>query len=114
MSNENHLGGTYIKTGTLKANRDGSARQVRCTIDGRKGGPRILPARENQHGKFGPALEIPTSIEGQDFILSLPADKGDGQVLQQVFGPVGETWIGKAVLVFESEVLDRVRVQPIG
>ena len=110
----NHLGGSYLKTGQLKPNRDGSSRHVECSIEGRNGGPRIVPARESDKGKFGPALEIPISIEGQQFVVSIPADKGDGKTLETVFGPAGESWVGRRVNVYESDVLDRIRVQPIG
>lgn len=110
----NHLGGTYLKTGQLKPNRDGSNRHIDCAIEGRNGGPRVVPARETDKGKFGPALEIPVSIEGRQVVLSIPAEKGDGKVLETVFGPVGESWVGKRVDVFESDVFDIIRVVPIG
>jgi hypothetical protein len=105
---QNHLGGSYLKTGALKPNRDGTSRHIRCVLDNRNGGSRIV------EGKFGPQLELPITIEEQQFVVSIPADKGDGKTLQQVFGPVSESWAGKAVDVFESETLDRVRVVPIG
>lgn len=113
--NPNHLGGSYLKTGTIKPNRDGTARHVPCVISNRKGGTRIVPERTTDKGKFGPALEIPTSIEGQEIIISIPAEKGDSIALKQVFGhDLGEAWAGKTIDVFESEVLDRIRVIPVG
>lgn len=99
--NNNHLGGAFLKTGTLKA-------EAQCILSARNGGARIV------EGKFGPNLELPLTIEDQDFVLSVPADKGDGKTLQTVFGPVGPEWAGKRVRVFESTFLNRVRVQPIG
>lgn len=114
MNTKNHLGGTYLKIGTIKANRDGSSRHLDLPISARNGGPRILPERENQHGKFGAALEIPLEIEGQEFVLSVPAEKGDGKLLRTVFGEDLAAWPGKRIDVFESDVLERVRATPIG
>lgn len=103
--NQNHLGGTYLKTGILK---DGA--RVRCTVQGRNGGPRIVPERTTDLGKFGPALEIPTTIEEQEFVVSIPADKGDGKVLRTAWGDDFASWQGKTFDVYESSILDRVRV----
>lgn len=109
----NHLGGTYLKTGMLKPNRDGSPRTIEVPVSDRNGGARIIPERQNDKGKFGPALEIPIQIEGQDFVASVPADKGDGKLLRTVWGdPTDNAWSGKRVRIYESEVLDRIRVEP--
>lgn len=101
----NHLGGTYLKTGILK-----NGARVRCIAMGRNGGTRIVPERTTDQGRFGPALEIPTEIEGQDFVVSIPADKGDGKVLRTAWGDDFASWQGKTFDVYESTVLDRIRV----
>lgn len=102
-----HLGGTYLKPGTLK-------RETACLIDGRagtvpnhKGGPRTV------EGEYGRQLELPVSIDGMEFVVSIPADKGDGLALQKAWGDDLSSWVGKRVLVQESNVLRRIRVSPI-
>ena len=104
-----HLGGGYLKVGTIKPNRDGTAQRVRCQISGRGGGPRIVAA----HGKFSEVVEIPVSMDGIPKVLSLPSDAGDVQTLRTVFGPM-ESWAGKTVDIWESEVLSLLRIQPVG
>ncbi len=101
QTNVQHLGGTYIKPGMLK-------RPVEVAISARSGGARTV------EGKYGRVLEIPVDIEGQQFVGSLPADKGDGKTLQTVFGPIGEAWTGKRIRIEDSAVLNRVRYTPIG
>ncbi len=94
-----HLGGTYLKPGTLK-------KPAHCTVSARNGGARTV------EGKFGLQLEIPTTIDGMEFVLSIPADKGDGKVLRTVFGEDLGAWSGKGVVISDSDVLNRVRIQP--
>lgn len=114
QNTQQHLGGEYLKVGRIKPNRDGSAKHVRCVVSGRNGGARVVPERKTDKGTFGPALEIPTEIEGQEFVVSIPADKGDGKTLRTVFGDDLGAWTGKAFDLYESEVLDRIRVVPVG
>lgn len=100
-----HLGGSYLKAdGLLK-------RPTTVAIDGRKGtvpnhpgGPRIVEK------EFGRQVEIPISIEGQDFVVAIPADKGDGAALFQAFGDDMAKWVGKRITVQESNVLRRIRI----
>lgn len=108
MASKPHLGGSYLKAdGTLK-------RPTTCVVDGRAGnvpghpgGPRFV------EGKFGQQLEIPTKIDGLDFVLNMPADKGDGAELRTKFGEDLSAWIGRKMQVEESQLLTRIRVQPI-
>lgn len=101
MTEINHLGGSYLKPdGTLK-------RSVTVVIDSRGGGAREI------NGKFGPQLEIPITIEGMQFVVGLPANKGDGEELKRVLGNDLSKWTGSPVQVSESAVLARIRVQPI-
>lgn len=105
-----HLGGGYLKVGTIKPNRDGSSQHVKCQISARGGGARVVPA----HGKFSEVVEIPVSMDGIPKILSLPSDAGDIQTLKTVFGPSFDAWAGKTVDIWESEVLSVIRIQPVG
>lgn len=96
-----HLGGTYLKPGMLK-------REAVVPIEGRNGGPRFI------EGKYGRQIEIPIKLDGQDFVVSIPADKGDGQALQAAFPANLAEWPGRRISVADSVLLNRVRVQPIG
>lgn len=110
---KNHLGGTYLKPGMMKSNKDGSTRHVKAGISGRNGGPRILPARTTDRGEFPAALEIPVDMDNQEFVLSMPAEKGDGRAIIAAFGPPSEAWVGKSLDVSESDVFERIRVVPV-
>lgn len=110
---KNHLGGTYLKPGMMKPNHDGTSKHVKAGISGRNGGPRIVPARKTNKGEFPPALEIPVDMDGQEFVLSMPAEKGDGRAIITAFGPPSEAWVGKALDVSESETFERIRVVPV-
>lgn len=100
-----HLGGTYLKAnGMLK-------RAATVVIDGRKGtvpnhpgGPRIV------EGDYGRQVEVPFTVEGQDFVVAVPADKGDGAALFQAYGDDLTKWVGRRITVQESSVLRRIRV----
>lgn len=96
---QDHLGGSYLQVGVLK-------QPVTVPLDGRNGGSRTV------NGKYGPKLELPINIDGMPFIVSIPADKGDGAVLKATFGPDLQSWAGKMVRVSESPSITRIRVQP--
>jgi hypothetical protein len=104
-----HLGGGYLKPGILKPNRDGTNQKVRCQISARNGGTRLVPA----HGKFSAAVEIPITIDGVQKIVSLPDDSADVQALRTVFGPEYSAWSGHTVEVFESDILEIIRIVPV-
>lgn len=110
MQENEVVGGTYLKPGTLK-------KPVLCTVDDRKRlvgkVPTATTGAGQLEGKFGKVVEIPTTISGRPFIVSLPLKAPDVQACIKMFGPVETGWVGRQFQVWDDENLNQLRIAPI-
>lgn len=99
--------GAFLKTGNLK-------KPVEVEIVDRSCGPGLSNGAAEHDGKYGRQLTLAFNVSGIAKRLSLPAKGQDAKGLQAMFGPAGESWIGRRILISEDPNLDILRVVPVG
>lgn len=63
-------------------------------------------------GKFE-TVNIPVSISGIPYIISVSVKSQDYRDLHARFGPEFSNWVGQGVQVYSDPVLQKLRVQPL-
>jgi hypothetical protein len=101
---ENPVGGAYLKHGTLK-------REVVVAIDDRR-------VREDAPegvvvGSLPNTVDIPVSVSGIPYVLTVSTKSGDYAALVRAFGKALDAWTGSEVRIFNDADLPKVRIAPL-